>query len=98
MNATAEVAGSRQGDHGHHDEGRGHHECPTTHVIVNNGKVYVHLGRIPLATLKKLAGIPQAHQIDELVGGTLKEVPDNASLNLTGCEIFVSRVPDGVSS
>lgn len=72
--------------------------CETVAIHVNNERVAIHAGRYDVATVKKLAGVPLADDLDQLVHSVLKPVPDDATLHLTGCEIFISHVKDGGSS
>ncbi len=65
---------------------------------MNNKEVYAHPGRYPIATIKKLAGVPLADDLDELVECTLKPLPDAESVTIRGSEIFVSHPKDGGSS
>ncbi|MBL8799388.1 MAG: hypothetical protein JNM56_36230 [Planctomycetia bacterium] len=90
--ATAE----NRAEHGHHPDG--HEHCPTVTIHVNNEEVFLHPGRYAVATLKKLAGVPLADDLDELVECQLKPVPDDATVHIRGCEIFVSHIKDGGSS
>lgn len=77
----------------------GHDRCPANVTIhVNNDEVFLHPGHFAVATLKKLAGVPLADDLDELVECRLKPVPDDATVHIRGCEIFVSHVKDGGSS
>ncbi len=75
-----------------------HHQCANVVFHVNNKEVYAHPGRYPIATIKKLAGVPLADDLDELVECTLKPLPDAESVTIRGSEIFVSHPKDGGSS
>ena len=80
--------------------GRGHQsECNRTVTIyVDNKEVHLHRGPYDVATLKKLSGVPLADDLDELVHNKLKPIPDNATVHIEGCEVFISHVKDGGSS
>jgi hypothetical protein len=93
MNTTAEEVRVAHADHND-----GHEHCDTVTIHVNNEAVFLHPGDYAVATLKKLAGVPLADDLDELVECQLKPVPDDAMLHIRGCEIFVSHVKDGGSS
>lgn len=96
MNNLAEPALPDQGQHsGEHD---GDKRCEAVAIHVNNEPVYIHPGRYQVATVKKLAGVPLADDLEQLIDSTLKPVPDDATLHLRGCEIFISHVKDGGSS
>jgi hypothetical protein len=87
-------------DHAQHEEGHGHEAgcvCTVT-IYVNNKEVHLHRGRYDVPTLKKLSGVPLADDLDELVGNKLKPVPDDATIHLEGCEVFISHPKDGGSS
>ena len=91
-----------QAHEGHVQHGEGHgdesgRDC-TVIIYVNNKEVHLHRGRYDVATLKQLSGVPLADDLDELVGNKLKHVPDNATIPIEGCEVFVSHVKDGGSS
>ncbi len=51
-----------------------------------------------MPTFKKVAGVPQADDLDELVNCKLRHVPDDATVHIEGCEVFISHVKDGGSS
>jgi hypothetical protein len=75
------------------------HECESTVTIhVNNNAVYLHRGRYDVATIKKLSGVPLADDLDELIGNKLKPIPDDATVHIEGCEVFISHPKDGGSS
>ncbi len=103
MNTIAEEARVGQGhDHGHgrHDD-HGHRDggcCRTVEIHVNNEKVVLQPGRYDVPTFKKVARVPQADDLDELVDCKLKPVPDNATIHIEGCEVFISHVKDGGAS
>jgi hypothetical protein len=84
--------------HGHGDRGHGHDCNHVVGVHVNNAKVVLQPGRYDVATFKKIAGVPQADDLDELVNCKLHHVPDNGHMNLKGCEIFISHVKEGGAS
>ena len=94
MDGNPEEARGGHDHHGHHD-GHGHEHYPTTTIVVNNNPVYIHPGNYTVAVVKKLASVPQADDLDQLVESTLKPIPDDATLHLHGCEIFISHVKDG---
>lgn len=80
--------------HGHHDGGH----CRTVDIHVNNKNVILQPGRYDVPTFKRVAGVPQADDLDELVNCKLKPVPDNATIHIEGCEVFISHVKDGGAS
>lgn len=94
MNTIAEEARADHHEHGHHAE----KHCRTVEIHVNNKPVFLHEGKYDVSTFKKLAGIPQADDVDELVDCKLKAIPDNGSIHIEGCEVFISHVKDGGAS
>lgn len=73
--------------------------CDCTVIIyVNNTEVHLHRGRYDVATLKRLSSVPLADDLDELVDNKLKPIPDDATVQIEGCEVFISHVKDGGSS
>jgi hypothetical protein len=96
MSTSAEEARVGQEQHGHHHDGNGHDHCVTIHV--NNKEVFLQAGNYAIATIKKLAGVPQADDLDQLVDCQLRPLPDDGHAHIHGCEIFISHVKDGGSS
>jgi hypothetical protein len=89
--------------HTHSDEGRGDHghdeHCEVrAKVPFNNKEVFLHKGNLTVETLKRLAGIPLTDDLDQLVGSKIVALPDNGSVHITGCEIFLYHPKDGGSS
>lgn len=77
----------------------GHGHCGSNvEIHVNNHKVTLQRGRYDVATLKRIAGVPQADDLDELSNCKLIPVPDNGVVNIEGCEVFISHVKDGGAS
>ena len=87
----------------------GHAQCDDDHgqepgrdctviIYVNNTEVHLHRGRYDVATLKRLSSVPLADDLDELVDNKLKPIPDDATVQIEGCEVFISHVKDGGSS
>ena len=72
------------------------HATVTFHA--NNQPVYAHRGDYPVATVKTLAGIPQADDLDELLECKLRPIPDDATIHIKGGEIFISHVKGGGSA
>lgn len=96
MSTIADEARTGHGhNHGHRDEGGC---CRTVEIHVNNNKVVLQPGRYDIPTFKKVAGVPQADDLDELVNCKLKPVPDDTTVHIEGCEVFISHVKDGGAS
>jgi hypothetical protein len=94
MSTTVEEARAGHDQHGHHHGDR----CHTVDVHVNNHKVVLQPGKYDVPTFKKVAGVPQADDLEELVNCKLKPVADDATIHIQGCEVFISHVKDGGAS
>lgn len=67
--------------------------------ITVDGKIYrIHRGRQTVSAIKTLAGVPQAYQLDQDVGGVLTPLDQNGAVTIKGGEIFVSYPATGSSS
>jgi len=72
---------------------------PGTVLITIDAKDFrVHLGRILVVDLKKLAGIPIAYEVVEVVGKKLQPLADDGFTIIKGGERFLSHPRDGQSS
>ena len=77
-------------DHGH---------CETrVKMPFNKKEVFVHTGELSVETLKRLAGIPLADDLDQLIGSKIVPLADNSKVHITGCEVFLHHPKDGGSS
>jgi hypothetical protein len=67
------------------------HSAEKTVKLTINGKEY-HLpeGKIPVAVLKKVAGIPAADEVAELKDGKVIPLPDDGFADAERCEVFTS--------
>ena len=77
MHATAEDSRSTNEFEGHQN---GHSR--TVDVHVNNQKVVLHSGRYEVKTFKKVAGVPQADDLEKLVNCKLDSVPDDGTIDI----------------
>jgi hypothetical protein len=98
MDTVNEQAHAAEGSHGQHEGHEPHPRCHTVDIYVDNKKVVLHPGRYDVTTLKKLAGVPQADDLDQLVACKLEPIRDDATVHIRGCEIFIAHVKDGGSS
>lgn len=55
-------------------------------------------GRHTVTEIKKLGGVPQADELEQLIDGKLKPLPDDGTVTIKGGEIFMSHVRSGGSS
>ncbi len=67
-------------------------------IKINNKGYEVKPGVYTVAELKKKAGIPATHELEQLIDGKLVPLGDNAIVDIKGCEQFFSHVRDGASS
>jgi hypothetical protein len=72
--------------------------CHVVDIHVNNIRIALQPGRYDVPTFKKVTGVPQADELEELVNCKLKPVADDATVRIEGCEVFVSHVRDGGAS
>lgn len=72
-----------------------HEEVP---IFINEVRYEVKRGNHTVTSLKTLAGIPLANELQELVDGKLKPLDDNGTVHIKGCEKFFSTVRKGQSS
>lgn len=70
----------------------------TVAITVNNVEHQIHRGRQSVAVIKRLAGIPLADDLDQLIDCRLVHLPDDGSVTIKGGEVFVSHVKDGGAS
>jgi hypothetical protein len=70
-----------------------------TVTITINGKPYeLHQKNAPVRELKKLAGIPLADVLVQIVNGQMVPLDDNAVVELHCGDVFVSHPRDNASS
>lgn len=81
-------------------ETREHHPHPEKDVSITiDNKTYeVPRGRISVAELKQLGGVPPAYELEEIVNGKLVPLKDDAFVEIKGGEHFVSHPRAGASS
>ena len=91
MNTATEQAHAGQDHHGHQSDD----ELRTVNVHVNNQRIFLQPGPYDVPTFKKVAGVPQADDLEELVNCKLKPIADGATIHIKGCEVFISHVKDG---
>lgn len=67
--------------------------------ITVDGKVFeIHRGRQTVTTIKQIAGVPLAYQLDQDVNGVLTPLEPGGAVTIKGGEIFVSYPATGSSS
>ena len=79
---------------------REHNPRPDRDVSITiDNKIYkVDRGRISVAELKQLGGIPGAYELEEIIDGKLVPLNDDQHVEIKGGEHFVSHPRAGASS
>ncbi len=72
--------------------------APIVTIQVDNKPYQIHRGRQSVSEIKRIAGVPQAFELEEVVGGKLVPLPDDGSVTLKGGEVFVSHPKDSGAS
>jgi hypothetical protein len=67
-------------------------------ISVNGEHVVIHRGRRTVGEIKSLGHVQPAHDLDQLIDGTLTPLPDEGSVVIGGGEVFFSHPKDGQSS
>ena len=71
---------------------------PDVVILVNNEKFTIHRGHQTVAHIKTVAGVPLAHELEQIVDGKMIPLPDDGGVTLKGGEVFVSHPRSGQSS
>lgn len=67
-------------------------------IFVNNVKYDINRGPELVSNIKKIGKIPAADELEELIEGKLRPLPDSGSVEIKGGEHFVSHPRTGKSS
>ena len=67
-------------------------------IFINNNEKLVKPGSYSVSQIKALDNVPTAHELEQLIGGKLTPLDDNATVVIKGSEQFFSHVRDGSSS
>lgn len=67
-------------------------------ISINGIKHQITRGRHSVAEIKKLGSVPLADDLEEVVQGQLKPLPDDGYVEIRGEEMFVSHPKSGSSS
>ncbi len=67
-------------------------------IFINEKPYEIERGKHTVAEIKKLGGVPQAHELSEVINGKLEPLADTATVLIKGGEQFFSCVKDGSSS
>ncbi len=71
---------------------------PMVHITVNGSDYQIHRGHTKVAEIKAAANIPLADDLDQIIQGQLKHLPDDGAVTLKGGEHFVAHPKDGGSA
>jgi hypothetical protein len=79
---------------------REHNPRPDRDVSITiDNKIYtVDQGKISVAELKQLGGIPASYELEEIIDGKLVPLKDDQRVEIKGGEHFVSHPRAGASS
>lgn len=67
-------------------------------IHVNDKPFKISRGNHTVSEIKSVGGVPQSHELEELIEGKLTPLDDNATVKIKGEEQFFSHVRDGSSS
>jgi len=79
---------------------REHHPRPDrdVNITIDNKTYKVDRGKISVAELKQLGGIPASYELEEIIDGKLVPLRDDQNVEIKGGEHFVSHPRAGASS
>ena len=67
-------------------------------VTVDGQKHQVPAGKYLVSNFKSLVGVPSAKELDEVIGGKLTPLADDATINIEHAEVFISHERTGGAS
>jgi hypothetical protein len=73
-------------------------EGPSVTITIDNVVRTIHRGHQTVAEIKQVGKVPLAYDLEEVVDGVLKPLPDDGAVTLKGGEVFVSHPKDAASS
>jgi hypothetical protein len=88
-------------EHGHengHEHGHEHHEHEHVTITIDTKQYKIHSGVHTVVEIKQVGGVPAAYELEQLIGGKLTPLADNASVTIKGGEVFLSHPKDGGAS
>ncbi len=71
---------------------------PIVTITVDTKPYKIHRGHQTVADIKKVAGVPLAFELEQLIEGKLTPLPDDGAVTLKGGEVFLSHPKDGGAS
>ena len=70
----------------------------TVTITVDNNEHDIRPGRRSVARIKQLGGVHPADVLEQIIDGTLTELPDDGHVQIEGDEVFISHPRDSASS
>jgi hypothetical protein len=67
-------------------------------VTIDNRKVEIQAREYVVSQLKAALGVDASRELEQVIGGNLVPLDDNAKIHIRGGEVFVSHVRGGGSS
>jgi hypothetical protein len=67
-------------------------------VLVDGKKKLVETGPYRVSVFKHTVGVPPEKELDQVIHGIIKPLDDNATINITGNEVFISHERTGAAS
>lgn len=71
---------------------------PTVTITVDTKPFTIHRGHQTVVEIKKIAGVPLAFELEQLIEGKLLPLADDGGVTLKGGEVFLSHPKDGGAS
>lgn len=71
---------------------------PEVRITINTVVKTIHRGHQTVVEIKKLGDVPSADELEQLIDGKLKPLPDDGAVTIKGGEVFMSHVRSGGSS
>ena len=79
-------------------DNKDHEHGPLVTITVDTKPYKVHRGHQTVADIKKVAGVPLAFELEQLINGKLTPLADDAAVTIKGGEVFLSHPKDGGAS
>jgi len=79
-------------------ENKDHEGGPDVTITVDTKPYKIHRGHQTVAEIKKVAGVPLAFELEQLINGKLVPLSDDGAVTLKGGEVFLSHPKDGGAS
>ena len=71
---------------------------PIVTITVDTKPYQIHRGHQTVVEIKKIAGVPLAFELEQLIDGKLTPLPDDGAVTIKGGEVFLSHPKDGGAS